>query len=147
MALNRIALAALAAVAAASAAQAAGGSDWRLAGKTYNSVAFVDLASVRGSGQAKSFTALRISGQPAKDGWRNVVQKLTVNCGTRIFTDGGSRIEQADGSVKAYPGIGAKQIAQGRGIFFDMYTIVCQGRAAPHVADPKAWTRANFTVG
>ena len=75
------------------------GSDWRLAGTTYNSAAFVDLASVAGAGPAKSFTAMRVSGQPAKDGWRTVVQKLTVNCDTRMFVDAGSRIEQADGSV------------------------------------------------
>ena len=90
---------------------------------------------------------MRVSGQPAKDGWRRVVQKLTVNCDTRIFNDGGSRIEQADGSVKSYPGFGATQRAMSSGIFFDMYQIVCEHRAARPVADPQAWTRKNFTVG
>ena len=135
------------ALALALAAVAAGGGDWRYAGKTYNSAAFVDMRSVEGRGSAKSFIALRISGQPDKDGWRTVVQKLTVHCDTRIFNDGGSRIEQADGSVKSYPGFGATQKAMSSGIFFDMYEIVCRGRAAPKVADPKAWMRTNFKVG
>jgi hypothetical protein len=128
-------------------AAAAGGSDWRLAGTTYNSAAFVDLASVAGAGPAKRFTAMRVSGQPAKDGWRTVVQKLTVNCDTRMFVDAGSRIEQADGSVKTYPGFGATQRAVSTGVFFDMYEIVCGGRSGKRVGDPEAWTKANFKVG
>jgi len=124
-----------------------GGADWRLAGTTYNSVAFVDLASVEGSGASRRFTAMRVSGQPAKDGWRNVVQKLTVNCDTRVFVDAGSRIEQSDGSVKTYPGFGATQRAVSSGVFFDMYQVVCEGSDARRVSDPQAWTRANFTVG
>jgi hypothetical protein len=98
-----VALMALAALAAS------GGGNWQLAGKTYNSVAFVDMTSVRAAGSARTFTAMRVSGQPAKDGWRSVVQKLRVDCGTRIFDDGGSVIEQSDGSRKTYPGFGAKQ--------------------------------------
>ena len=124
-----------------------GGADWRLAGTTYNSVAFVDLASVEGSGSSRSFTAMRVSGQPAKDGWRNVVQKLTVNCETRVFVDAGSRIEQSDGSVKTYPGFGATQRAVSSGVFFDMYRIVCEHSEGRRVSDPQAWTRSNFTVG
>src|SRR4051812_18564556 len=79
---------------------------WQLAGTTYNSVAFVDVASVRGNGSSKTFTAVRVSGQPAKDRWKKVVQKLTVNCDTRMFFDAGSRIENSDGTVTTYPGFG-----------------------------------------
>ena len=75
------------------------------------------------------------------------MQKLTVHCDSRIFDDGGSRIEQSDGSVKTYPGFGATQKAVSTGIFFDMYAIVCSGRAAQKVTDPKAWTRTHFKVG
>jgi len=142
MAFTKFLAAALAGIAAPAAA-----ADWRLAGTTYNSVAFVDLASVAGSGPVKRFTVMRVSGQPAKDGWRTVVQKLTVHCDSRIFDDGGSRIEQSDGSVKTYPGFGATQKAVSTGIFFDMYAIVCSGRSAQKVTDPKSWTRTHFKVG
>ena len=118
-----------------------------MAGTTYNSVAFVDMASVEGSGPSRRFTAMRVSGQPAKDGWRNVVQRLTVDCDTRLFVDAGSRIEQSDGSVKTYPGFGATQRAMVSGVFFDMYQIVCGHSAGHPVSDPQAWTRENFTVG
>ena len=122
-------------------------SAWRLAGTTYNSVAFVDIASVRENGSNKAFTALRVSGQPAKDGWNSVVQKLTVECDSRTFTDAGSIIEQSDGSLKRYPGSGASQKAVSRGIFFDMFEIVCQSRNGTPVADPRQWTLKNFKVG
>lgn len=63
-----------------------------------------------------------------------------MDCGTRIF------IEQADGSVKRYPGSGASQRAVSRVIFFDMYEIVCRGRTGTAVGDPKGWTQ-NFKIG
>ena len=129
------------------AASTASAADWRVAGMTYNSVAFVDVASIRASGAGKAFTAMRVSGQPAKDGWSHVMQKLTAICGTGIFLDAGSVITQADGSVKRYPGSGASQKAVSSGVFHDMFDIVCGGRKAKSVADPKAWTRANFKVG
>ena len=122
-------------------------SDWRLAGTTYNSVAFVDLASVAGNGSDKSFTAIRVSGQPAKDGWKTVVQRLKVDCATRIFVDFGSVIEQHDGTLKNYPASGASQKAASRGVFSDMFEIVCGGRSGTHVADPKIWALQNFKVG
>lgn len=134
-------------VVALAALAGSGGADWRMAGTTYNSVAFVDLNSVQGSSASRRFTAMRVSGQPAKDGWRNVVQKLAVNCDTRMFVDAGSRIEQSDGSVKAYPGFGASQRAMVSGVFFDMYRIVCERSEGRRVSDPEAWTRANFKVG
>ena len=120
---------------------------WQLAGTTYNSTAFVDMRSVRGSGASKQFTALRISGQPAKDGWKSVVQKLSVNCDTRVFLDGGSRIAKTDGTVVSYPAFGARQIARSSGVFFEMFEIVCGGRAGKAVTDPQEWTLRNFKVG
>jgi hypothetical protein len=126
---------------------AAAGSDWQIAGKTYNSVAFLDLGSVSGGREARTFTAMRVSGQPDKDGWSNVVQQLTVDCETRIFVDAGSRIEKSHGTVLTYPGSGASQRAVSRGVFFDMYEIVCSGRGGTRVSDPLQWTRANFRPG
>jgi hypothetical protein len=120
---------------------------WQLAGTTYNSAAFVDMRSVRGSGASKNFTALRISGQSAKNGWKTVVQKLSVDCDTRVFLDGGSRITRTDGNVVSYPGFGARQIARSSGIFFEMFEIVCAGRAGTAVSDPQQWTLRNFKVG
>ena len=128
-------------------ASPAAAADWRLAGTTYNSVAFIDMASVADRGSGKTFTALRVSGQPAKDGWKTVVQKLHVDCRTRIFIDAGSVIEQADGSIRKYPGIGASQKAMSSGVFYDMFEILCGGRAARSIADPRAWTHRNFKVG
>jgi hypothetical protein len=63
---------------------AAAGPSWQLAGTTYNSVAFVDVNSVRREGKSRAFTAIRVSGQPTKDRWKSVVQKLSVNCDTRV---------------------------------------------------------------
>ena len=136
------------AMAALSASEAAtAGPHWQVAGTTYNSVAFVDVASVRRTGASRSFTTLRISGQPAKDGWRSVVQKLTVNCSTRIFNDAGSKIENSDGTIATYPAFGATQKAVSSGIFFDMYEIVCAGRTGANVSDPRSWTLMNFKPG
>ena len=131
-----------------SSAQAAlAASKWMLAGTTYNSVAFVDMASITSSGATKNFTATRVSGQPSKDGWLSVIQKLTVNCDTRYFVDRGSIIEQSDGSTKRYPGLGASQRAMSSGVFYDMFGIVCRDRPGTVVSSPKAWTTQNFKVG
>src|SRR5215213_5787341 len=92
-------------------ASPAAAAQWQLAGTTYNSVAFVDVASVVSRGQSKSFSAMRVSGQPDKDGWVSVVQQLSADCETGIFLDAGSVIEQSDGSLKKYPGFGASQRA------------------------------------
>lgn len=121
--------------------------DWQLAGKTYNSVAFVDLSSVASDGPKKSFTAMRVSGQPKSDGWRSVVQRLSVNCSTRMFDDAGSRIEKNDGTAVSYPGFGATQKAVSRGVFFDMFEVICSGRGGTRVTDPKSWTLRNFKPG
>jgi hypothetical protein len=126
---------------------AAAGPSWQLAGTTYNSVAFVDVNSVRREGRSRAFTAIRVSGQPTKDRWKSVVQKLSVNCDTRAFIDGGSRIENSDGSVTTYPGFGASQKAMNRGIFYDMFEIVCSGRSGQVVGDPKQWTLRKFKPG
>ena len=64
-----------------------------------------------------------------------------------MFQDAGSAIEQADGSRVTYPGFGAKQVAFSRGVFFNMYDVVCNGRGGARTSDPKAWTQANFKVG
>jgi hypothetical protein len=120
---------------------------WQMAGKTYNSVAFVDMNSVSRNGALTDFTAMRVSGQPASDGWSSVFQRLQVNCDTRIFVDGGSRIEQADGTVVNYPGSAATQKAVSRGVFFDMFQLVCSGRTGLSIGDPKTWTRRNFKPG
>jgi len=61
--------------------------------------------------------------------------------------DAGSVIKQADGSIRKYPGFGASQKAVSTGVFFDMFEILCGGRAAKRVADPEAWTLRNFKVG
>jgi len=126
---------------------AATGPSWQIAGRTYNSVAFVDVNSVRREGTSRTFTAIRVSGQPAKDRWRSVVEKLSVNCDTRVFLDAGSRIENSDGTVTSYAGLGATQKAMSRGIFFDMFEIVCSGRTGEIVGDPKRWTLKNFKPG
>lgn len=131
----------------ASAPAAAAPPQWQLAGKTYNSVAFVDMSSVSGKGASKQFTAMRVSGQPGKDGWSTVVQKLSVNCDTRIFIDAGSRIEKPDSTAISYPGIGATQRAVSSGVFFDLFELVCAGRPGLKVADPKSWTLRNFKPG
>jgi hypothetical protein len=130
-----------------SAAATAARPSWQLAGKTFNSVAFVDMNSIVGDGTLKDFTAIRVSGQPASDGWTSVVQKLQVNCDTRLFFDGGSRIEQSNGTFISYPGSGASQKAVTRGVFFDMFEIVCAGRRGASVANPKEWTLKNFRPG
>lgn len=134
-------------LAASAAPAAAAPSKWQLAGKTYNSVAFVDLNSVFSEGGMKSFTAIRVSGQPKSDGWRKVVQRLRVNCSTRIFEDAGSRIEKNDGTIVNYPGSGASQKAVSRGVFFDMFEVVCSGRSGTRVTDPEAWTLRYFKPG
>lgn len=137
----------LVAVLAASAPAKAAIPNWQIAGKTYNSVAFVDVNSIVNDGRIKSFTAIRVSGQPQSDRWRSVVQRLRVDCFTRMFDDGGSRIEKTDGTVENYPASGASQRAVSRGVFFDMYQIVCGGREGSSVVDPQSWTLRNFKPG
>jgi hypothetical protein len=128
-------------------AEAATSPHWQLAGKTYNSVAFVDLNSVAGNGPEKRFTAVRVSGRPTSDGLVSVVQRLGVNCETRAFIDDGSQIEMSDGKVVTYPSSGANQKAFSRGVFFDMFEVVCRGREGIRVNDPKSWTLSNFKPG
>jgi hypothetical protein len=49
--------------------------------------------------------------------------------------------------VVSYPGSAAKQKALSRGVFFDMYQVVCQGRTGVIVRDPERWTLSNFKPG
>jgi hypothetical protein len=122
----------------------AGPARWQLVGTTYNSVAFLDRGSLSMAGGAGTATVMRVSGQPASDGWQSVTQQIGVDCAARRFADKGSAIEQADGSIVRYGASGAYQPVPSRGVFLDLYEATCQNRGGTMVADPRAWTRANF---
>jgi hypothetical protein len=120
---------------------------WQIIGATYNSVAFLDRASIRSNASVKVVRTLRVSGQPEKDGWRTTKQSISVDCANGMLGDAGSVVEKTDGNNLTYGPTAAKRPLPDRGIFARLYEAVCNGREGTTVTDPKSWTGKNFKPG
>jgi hypothetical protein len=107
----------------ASAAFAAPVGKWQVVGKTYNSVMFLDLGSIRESGGTKLLRVMRVSGQPSSDGWNTVTQQLRIGCAAKTLDDLGSTITKRDGSKSLSPPALTSGVVPERGVYADLFQL------------------------
>jgi hypothetical protein len=140
---HRMTLTAAGAVMLASLPAIACAETWELVGRTYNSTGFVDRSRIVSKNDAKLVALLRISAQPADDGWKEVEQQLAINCATDMIEDRGSTVLEVSGRRANYPPAFRSKVSATTALYRSLFETVCHGKKGLIVADPPAWVRSH----
>ena len=115
---------------------------WELVGRTYNSVGFLNRSRIVSANGVKLVALVRISTQPADDGWKEVEEQLAMHCTTGMIEDLGSTLLDLHGNRESRPGTFKSKAGALSALDRSLFTAVCSGRAGLMVS-PEAWLHAH----